>query len=58
MDPNLFMAYAPRGAGLRSCPSCPNWTFYSGGFEHGVLRQLARRWPLEYAMDLEETIVS
>ena len=36
----------------------PNWTFYSRDFEHGVLRQLARRWPLEYAVDLEETIVS
>ncbi|MFL6565026.1 MAG: hypothetical protein ACJ8G5_08860 [Burkholderiales bacterium] len=36
----------------------PNWTFYSRGFQHGVLRQLARRWPLEYAMDVEETIVS
>jgi len=36
----------------------PNWTFYSRGFEHGVLRQLARRWPLEYATDLEEAIVS
>ena len=36
----------------------PNWTFYSRGFAHGVLRHLARRWPLEYTMDLEETIVS
>jgi hypothetical protein len=36
----------------------PNWTFYSRGFEHGVLRQIARRWPLEYATDLEETIVA
>jgi hypothetical protein len=36
----------------------PNWTFYSRGLEHGVLRQLARGWPLEYAMDLEEAIVS
>ena len=35
----------------------PNWTFYSRGFEHGVLRQLAKRWPLEYAVD-EEAIVS
>ena len=32
----------------------PNWTFYSRGFEHSVLRQLARRWPLEYAIDPEE----
>jgi hypothetical protein len=36
----------------------PNWTFYSRGFEHSVLRQLARRWPLEYAVDLEEAIVA
>ena len=33
----------------------PNWTYYSPGFEYGVLRHLARRWPLEYAEDLEET---
>ena len=32
----------------------PNWIYYSRGFQHGVLRQLARRWPLEYAMDPEE----
>ncbi|HJY76436.1 MAG TPA: hypothetical protein VKE95_07380 [Burkholderiales bacterium] len=32
----------------------PNWTFYSPGFEHGVLRHLARRWTLEYAIDPEE----
>ena len=34
----------------------PNWTFYSSGFEHTVLRHLARRWPLEYAVDPEETL--
>ena len=32
----------------------PNWTYYSPGFEYGLLRQLARRWPLEYAIDPEE----
>lgn len=32
----------------------PNWTYYSRGFQHGVLRQLAARWPLEYALDPEE----
>ena len=32
----------------------PNWTFYSRNFEHAVLRHLARRWPLEYAIDPEE----
>jgi hypothetical protein len=32
----------------------PNWIYYSRGFQHGVLRQLARSWPLEYAMDPEE----
>ncbi len=26
----------------------PNWTYYSTGFVHGVLRFLARRWPLDY----------
>ena len=35
----------------------PNWTFYSRGFEHGVLRHLARHWQLEYALD-EEAIFS
>ena len=29
----------------------PTWTFYSAGFEHGVLRRLAKRWPLEYRPD-------
>ena len=24
----------------------PNWTYYSPGFEHGVLRVLSKRWPL------------
>lgn len=36
----------------------PNWTFYSRGFEHSMLRQLARTWPLEYQLDLEESIFS
>jgi hypothetical protein len=26
----------------------PNWTHYSPGFARGVLRVLAKRWPLEY----------
>ncbi|HEY4998568.1 MAG TPA: hypothetical protein VII36_05470 [Usitatibacter sp.] len=26
----------------------PNWTFYSPGFEDGVLECLARHWPLDY----------
>lgn len=30
----------------------PNWTYYSPGFERGVLRVLATRWPLEYRFDL------
>ena len=25
----------------------PNWTHYSPGFEHGVLRVLGKRWPLQ-----------
>lgn len=33
----------------------PNWTYYSPHFERGVLRHLARRWPLDYGADLEET---
>jgi hypothetical protein len=36
----------------------PNWTFYSPGFEHTVLRHLAKRWPLEYSVDPEETMLS
>lgn len=31
----------------------PNWTYYSPGFESSVLRHLAKRWPLEYRLDLE-----
>jgi len=31
----------------------PNWTFYSPGFERPVLRQLAKRWPLEFRMHSE-----
>lgn len=26
----------------------PNWTYYSPHFEHGVLRVLSKRWPLDY----------
>lgn len=33
----------------------PNWTYYSPGFEASVLRHLAKRWPLEYRLDLDET---
>jgi len=29
----------------------PNWTCYTPHFEHSVLRQLAKRWPLEYRPD-------
>ena len=32
----------------------PNWTFYSPGFERSVLRQLTKRWPLEYHFDEPE----
>lgn len=32
----------------------PNWTYYSPGFAASVLRHLAKRWPLEYRLDLEE----
>ena len=35
----------------------PNWTYYSPHFERGVLRLLARRWPLDYGADLEESPV-
>jgi hypothetical protein len=35
----------------------PNWTFYSPGFERTVLRHLAKRWPLEYAVDPGETML-
>ena len=31
----------------------PTWTFYSTEFEHGVLKRLAKRWPLEYRPDDE-----
>ena len=30
----------------------PNWTYYSPRFHGSVLRQLARRWPLEYSLDV------
>jgi hypothetical protein len=36
----------------------PNWTHYSCGFEYGLLRHLARRWPLEYTADLEGTVLA
>lgn len=29
----------------------PNWTFYSPGFERGVLSCLMKHWPLEYRDD-------
>lgn len=29
----------------------PNWTYYTPHFEHSVLRQLAKRWPLEFRPD-------
>jgi hypothetical protein len=29
----------------------PNWTHYSPHFERGVLRHVAKRWPLEYRFD-------
>ena len=32
----------------------PNWTFYSPGFERSVLRHVAKRWPLEYSIELAE----
>jgi hypothetical protein len=32
----------------------PNWTYYSPHFERSVLRHLAKRWPLEYRLDLAE----
>ena len=32
----------------------PNWTYYSPHFERTVLRHLAKRWPLEYRLDLEQ----
>jgi hypothetical protein len=32
----------------------PSWTYYSPGFERAVLRFLAKRWPLEYRLDLVE----
>jgi hypothetical protein len=31
----------------------PNWTYYSQDFEHGVLKCLARHWPLDYSPDDE-----
>jgi hypothetical protein len=36
----------------------PNWTYYSCGFEYGLLRHLARRWPLEYTAELEPTVAA
>jgi hypothetical protein len=29
----------------------PNWTFYSPDFERGVVKCLAKHWPLEYRSD-------
>jgi hypothetical protein len=34
----------------------PNWTYYSPRFERPVLNYLARRWPLEYRVDLEPVV--
>ena len=34
----------------------PTWTFYSAAFEHGVVRRLSKRWPLEYRADGEPLI--
>lgn len=31
----------------------PVWTYYSHDFEHAVLRELARHWPLEYRLHPE-----
>ena len=31
----------------------PNWTFFSPGFERPVLKQLAKRWPLEFQLHAE-----
>lgn len=31
----------------------PNWTFYSPRFERSVLRRLAKRWPLEFRLDID-----
>jgi len=36
----------------------PNWTYYSPRFEHPVLRHLAKRWPLEYRLHVEEVAAS
>ena len=35
----------------------PNWTYYSPHFERGVLRHLAKRWPLEYRFDAEAPVI-
>ncbi len=34
----------------------PNWTYYSPHFERAVLRHLAKRWPLEYRVDVQEAL--
>jgi hypothetical protein len=34
----------------------PNWTYYSPRFERSVLRHLAKRWPLEYRLDLAAAV--
>lgn len=33
----------------------PNWTYYSPACERSVIRHLAKRWPLEYRFDFEQT---
>lgn len=30
----------------------PTWTYYSPGFEHAVLKHLARHWPLAFRPDM------
>lgn len=32
----------------------PNWTYYSHDFEHRVLKQLGRHWPIDYSVDDQE----
>lgn len=31
----------------------PVWTYHSPGFQRSVLRQLAKRWPLDYRPEFE-----
>jgi hypothetical protein len=34
----------------------PNWTYYSPACERSVIRHLAKRWPLEYRYETEESL--